>query len=77
MDRENHRHAVLGSAVVANFGQFGARVAISPFVLAIAVEFGRSKGEIGGWPLAVGVLIALLCVAAALVVGNRLLGFGL
>ena len=47
MDRENHRHAVLGSAVVANFGQFGARVAISPFVLAIAAEFGRSKGEIG------------------------------
>jgi len=32
---------------VANFGQFGARVAISPFVLVIAAEFGRSKGEIG------------------------------
>ncbi|MEF8979956.1 MAG: MFS transporter [Haloarculaceae archaeon] len=43
----NHRYAVLGSAVAANFGQFGARIAISPFVLAIATEFGRSKSEIG------------------------------
>lgn len=47
VSRENHRFLVLGSAVAANFGQFGARVAISPFVLAIAAEFGRSKGEIG------------------------------
>ena len=47
MSRENHRHLVLGSAVAANFGQFGARIAISPFVLAIAAAFGRSKGEIG------------------------------
>jgi len=45
--RENGRYVVLGSAVVANFGQFGARIAISPFVLAIAATFGRSKGEIG------------------------------
>ncbi len=47
MARENGRYVVLGSAVVANFGQFGARIAISPFVLAIAATFGRSKGEIG------------------------------
>lgn len=45
--RERPRYAVLGSAVAANFGQFGARVAISPFVLLVAAEFGRSKGDIG------------------------------
>jgi hypothetical protein len=33
--------------------------------------------DTGGWPLAIGVLIALLALAAALVVGNRLLGLGL
>lgn len=44
---ENSRGLVLASAVAANFGQFGARVAISPFVLTIAATFGRSKGEIG------------------------------
>ncbi|MFT4922275.1 MAG: YNFM family putative membrane transporter [Haloarculaceae archaeon] len=47
MQESNSQTAVLGSAVAANFGQFGARVAISPFVLVIATEFGRSKGEIG------------------------------
>jgi len=47
VDRENGRHIVLGSAVAGNFGQFGARIAISPFVLAIAATFGRSKGDIG------------------------------
>ncbi len=48
MDRQgNHRYVVLGSAIVANFGQFGARVVISPFVLAIAAEFGRSKAAVG------------------------------
>ncbi|MEF8772250.1 MFS transporter [Halodesulfurarchaeum sp.] len=35
------------SATTANFGQFGARVAISPFVLAIAAEFSTSKSLIG------------------------------
>lgn len=43
----NSRGLVLASAVAANFGQFGARVAISPFVLAIAATFASSKGEIG------------------------------
>jgi len=33
--------------------------------------------DISGRPPAIGVLIALLCVAAAPVVGNRLLGLGL
>jgi MFS family permease len=45
--KENGRNVVLASAVAANFGQFGARIAISPFVLAIAATFGRSKSEIG------------------------------
>jgi hypothetical protein len=45
VDPGNHRYAVLGSAVVANFGQSGARIAIRPSVLAIAAEFGRSKGD--------------------------------
>lgn len=31
----------------ANFGQFGARVAVSPFVLAIAGVFATSRGMIG------------------------------
>ncbi len=35
------------SATAANFGQFGARVAISPFVLAIAMEFSTTKSLIG------------------------------
>lgn len=47
MAQENGRYVVLGSAAAANFGQFGARIAISPFVLAIAATFGRSKSEIG------------------------------
>lgn len=47
MESEHRQSVVLGSAVVGNFGQFGARIAISPFVLAIAATFGRSKGEIG------------------------------
>ncbi len=47
MARENGRNVVLASAVAANFGQFGARIAISPFVLAIAATFGRSKSEVG------------------------------
>ncbi len=37
----------LGSAAAANFGQFGARVAISPFVLVIAATFATSKGVVG------------------------------
>ncbi len=46
-DHRGSRRAALASAVVANFGQFGARVAISPFVLAIAATFTTSKGVIG------------------------------
>jgi MFS family permease len=42
-----HAGAVLASAVAANFGQFGARVVISPFVLAIAATFAVSTGEVG------------------------------
>lgn len=38
---------VLVSAVAANFGQFGARVAISPFVLDIAGAFDTSKAVVG------------------------------
>ena len=37
----------LGSAVAANFGQFGARVALSPFVLTIAATFETSRGVVG------------------------------
>lgn len=47
MARENGRYVVLGSAIAGNFGQFGARIAISPFVLVIAAAFGTSKSEIG------------------------------
>jgi YNFM family putative membrane transporter len=39
--------SALVSATAANFGQFGARVAISPFVLGIAATFGTSKSVIG------------------------------
>jgi MFS family permease len=56
---ENSRYGVLGSAVVANFGQFGARVAISPFVLLIATEFGTTKG-------AVGIVLTLMWAVCAL-----------
>jgi YNFM family putative membrane transporter len=41
------RHAVLAAAVAGNFGQFGARVVISPFVLAIAGAFHVTKGDVG------------------------------
>ena len=44
---EHGRRLVLASAVAANFGQFGSRVAISPFVLTIAATFGQTKSEIG------------------------------
>lgn len=37
----------LASAMGANFGQFGARVAVSPFVLAIAGAFATSRSVIG------------------------------
>lgn len=48
MSQSSRAHvAALVSAVAANFGQFGARVAISPFVLAIAADFGTSKSAIG------------------------------
>lgn len=38
---------MLASAVAANFGQFGARVVISPFVLAIAGAFAVTKADVG------------------------------
>jgi len=41
------QRTALASATAANFGQFGARVAISPFVLAIAGEFATSKSVVG------------------------------
>lgn len=34
-------------AFASNFSQFGARVVLSPFVLAMAATFGASKGQIG------------------------------
>jgi hypothetical protein len=43
----NSRELVPASAVAANFGQCGARVAISAFVPTIAAAFGRSTGGIG------------------------------
>lgn len=46
VERAN-RYLVLASAVAGNFGQFGARVAISPFVLVIAAEFGRTESHVG------------------------------
>jgi uncharacterized protein YaaW (UPF0174 family) len=49
------------------------------FVLAGPVGNAATSvlADISGRPPAIGVLIALLCVAAAPVVGNRLLGLGL
>ena len=46
-DAPGNRRTALASAVTANFGQFGARVAISPFVLAIAAGFVTSKAVVG------------------------------
>jgi len=43
----NSRGVVLASALAANVGQFGARVAISAFVPTIAAAFGRSTDGIG------------------------------
>jgi predicted MFS family arabinose efflux permease len=43
----DRRLTVLATATAANFGQFGARVVVSPFVLAVALDFGVSKGAVG------------------------------
>jgi YNFM family putative membrane transporter len=43
----DRRNVVLAAATAGNFGQFGARVVLSPFVLAIAVDFGVTKGGVG------------------------------
>jgi YNFM family putative membrane transporter len=56
---DTHRTVVLSSAVAANFGQFGARVVLSPFVLAIAATFGQTKAD-------VGVVLTLMWAAYAL-----------
>lgn len=47
MTDRGSRRVALASAVTANFGQFGARVAISPFVIAIAATFATSKATVG------------------------------
>lgn len=44
---QGSKRAVLASAVAANFSQFGARIVISPFVLAIGTTFGVSTSAIG------------------------------
>jgi len=43
----DRRLTVLATATAANFGQFGARVVVSPFVLAVAIDFGVTKGGVG------------------------------
>lgn len=48
MNDGDRRYALLATATSANFTQFGARVVISPFVLAIAGWFGATKGAVGG-----------------------------
>lgn len=47
MSEATNRSVVLATATAANFGQFGARVVISPFVLAVALDFGVTKGGVG------------------------------
>jgi len=44
---ERGRYVVLGTATAANLAQFGARVVVSPFVIAIAASYAVSKGEVG------------------------------
>jgi len=75
-DAFGHDYFLVGPFLVTAAG-FG--LVRTTFVLVGSVGNAATGflAEIGGWPLAVGVLIALLCVAAALVVGNRLLGVGL
>jgi hypothetical protein len=38
---------VLAAATVANFGRLGARVVLGPLMLAIALDFGVTKGGVG------------------------------
>lgn len=44
---ESRRETLLATATGVNFAQFGARVVISPFVLAIVGVFGVTKGAVG------------------------------
>jgi len=44
---EGKQGALLATATSVNFAQFGARVVVSPFVLAIASVFGVTKGTVG------------------------------
>jgi predicted MFS family arabinose efflux permease len=43
----DERSVLLGTAVLGNFAQFGARVVISPFVIAITGTFLVSKSDVG------------------------------
>jgi predicted MFS family arabinose efflux permease len=47
LERVRGRYATLAAATAANFGQFGARVVVSPFVLAVAGSLGVGKPAIG------------------------------
>jgi len=43
----DRRTVVLAAATAGNFGQFGARVVLSPLILAIALDFQVTKGGVG------------------------------
>ena len=55
-----YRHRVLGLAVAANFSQFGARLALSPLVPFILVEFSLTKATAGLLLAGMWVCFALL-----------------
>jgi len=59
----DRRNVVLAAATVANFGRFGARVVLSPLVLAITLDFGVTKGGVGS-PLTLMWAAFALAVAA-------------
>lgn len=46
-NEDGGRYALLATATTVNFAQFGARVVLSPFVLAIAGVFAVTKVEVG------------------------------
>lgn len=47
VSQPQRRRRILGVAIASNFSQFGARIVISPFVVAIAATFDSSTGQIG------------------------------
>lgn len=55
-----YRHRVLGLAVAANFSQFGARLALSPLLPFILVEFSLTKATAGLLLTGMWVCFALL-----------------